>query len=231
MSVRRFADARALTRAAAEAIATAIVAAIEARGACRLALAGGSTPRPIYERLTLVTGIDWGAVEVFFTDERCVPPADEASNFRMAQNALLAHVDLSPAQVHRIEAERGAAVAAAAYARVLGAAPLDLVLLGMGEDGHTASLFPGRPELDEAEASVVAARAPVWPHERVSMTLPVIAGARLAWFLVAGAGKAPRLAQVFAEIERGERVLPAARVQPTDGELAWFLDEAAAQRV
>jgi 6-phosphogluconolactonase len=228
---RRFADQAALVRGAAEALAAAIGAAIEARGQCRLALAGGSTPRPVYQRLSLVTSIDWSAVHVFWGDERCVGPDDPSSNYRMACDALLDHVAVPPAQVHRIEAERGGVEAAAAYARVLGAEPLDLVLLGMGDDGHTASLFPGGAEVEERAALAYAARAPVAPHERVTLTLAAINAARAVWFWVVGAGKADRLQEVFTQVASGERVLPAARVAPSSGDLVWFLDEAAAQKV
>ncbi len=230
LSVRRFNDAAALVQGACEALAGALRAAIAARGVFRLALAGGSTPRPVYEQLRLQTGIDWNAVHIYWGDERCVGPNDPSSNYRMAHEALLKHVAVPTTQIHRIEGEKGAAEAAAAYARALGQQPLDLVLLGMGGDGHTASLFPGRPEVDEQHATVVAAQAPVAPHERVSLTLATINAARAVWFWVVGAGKAERLAEVFAQIEGDAPLLPAAKVRPGRGELVWFVDEAAAQR-
>ncbi len=223
----------ALADAVARLIAERIAQWIKERGRCRFALAGGDTPRPIYERLAqadLAETIDWARVQVFWGDERCVEPDDEASNYRMAYTALLSHVPVTEANVHRIEGERGPAAAARRYAETLGDQPLDLVLLGMGGDGHTASLFPDAPDLATAER-VIPTHSPVAPVDRVSISLCAINGAREVYLLVAGADKAERLAEVLQQIESGEPTLPAARVQPRSGFLYWLIDAAAGQHL
>lgn len=220
-----------LAGGAASIIADLINEAVGARGRCRLALAGGGTPAPIYEQLAqppLAGRVSWANVDVFWGDERAVPPDDPSSNYAMAQRCMLGAVDVPAHRVHRIRGELGAAAAAAAYQDVLGADPLDVVLLGMGGDGHTASLFPDSPGPDGGEQRVCATTSPVAPHDRISLTLSAINGARVVAFLVAGAGKAARLAEVRAQQRSGEPVLPAARVQPTAGRLIWILDTAAA---
>lgn len=168
-----------------------------------MALAGGSTPRALYERLG-AADLDWANVDCFFGDERCVPPDHPDSNYRMALEALLSRV---PARVHRMPSE---ACDAAAYEEVLraelGDAPvLDLALLGLGEDGHTASLFPGDAALEERERLVARVERP--DHPRLTLTLPVLSAARVAIFLVAGASKRDALASLMAD-----GAIPAARV-------------------
>lgn len=228
----RFATAEALAEVAASEFVAAIRAALDERGRCRVALAGGSSPRAIYERVAAITAVDgsvdWKRVDVFWGDERCVPPDDEHSNYRMALEAMLERVPIPEVNVHRIQGELTAEEAARAYARTLGEQPLDLVVLGMGDDGHTASLFPGRPEAAERTARVVAAVAPVAPRERVSLTQRAFAEADTVFFWVAGAAKAARLADVWIEIERGDPLLPAARVNPRRC-VRWFVDAAAAR--
>jgi 6-phosphogluconolactonase len=228
--LHRGADAPAVAEMAARFMVTAITRSIASTGTCRLALAGGSTPRGAYERLAAgdaLLEIDWAKVSVFFGDERMVRPDDASSNYRMAREALLGRVPIPDENVHRIEGELSAAVAASRYAATLGTSPLDLVLLGMGEDGHVASLFPGREEL-VSRASVLPAHAPVAPHERVTLGLGVINAARAVLLLVTGASKASRVLDVFTERRDGRSELPAARVSPQRGALHWFLDEAAA---
>jgi 6-phosphogluconolactonase len=169
-----------------------------------VALAGGQTPRALYTLLA-TTAYDWSAVDVFFSDERCVPPDHPASNFRMAHETLLSKVT---ARVHRMPGET---CDAPAYERELRAffgrnlPALDLEFLGMGADGHTASLFPGDPALEETRRLVVTVARP--DHRRLTLTLPVLCAARLAVFLVSGAEKRDALRRVLA----GEN-LPAARV-------------------
>jgi 6-phosphogluconolactonase len=229
--VRLFPDMAALARSAAGAIAVQIGSGLGERENFRLALTGGSTPRPVYERLAETRGIDWGRVELYWGDERCVPPDHEASNFRLAEESLLSRVPVPPERVHRMEGELAPEEAARRYQEALGDEPLDLVLLGMGDDGHVASLFPGCPEADEREARVVVARGPKPPAERVSLTMRAINEARAVYFMVAGSGKADRVAEIFREIESGAPRLPAAMVSPRGGEPVWFLDEAAAGKV
>ena len=217
--------------ASARAVAVTLGAAVAAKGRCRLALAGGSTPRATYERLAQSTvggSVDWARVDVFFGDERMVPPEDVASNFRMAREALLDRVPIPPENVHRIPGEVGADEAARRYAAELGAEPLDLVLLGMGDDGHVASLFPGSLALDAPYASALRSESPVPPHSRVTLSLPVINSALAVLLIVTGPGKAARLREVFGERRAGRPSLPAARVASVTGTTEWYVDAAAA---
>jgi 6-phosphogluconolactonase len=228
--IHRGADPRAVAELAARFVAATAMATLARHSTFRIALAGGSTPRATYERLAapdLSPRVDWTRVSVFFGDERMVSPEDAFSNYRMAREALLSRVPIPEENIHRIEGELSAGVAARRYAEKLGRAPLDLVLLGMGDDGHVASLFPGAPELD-AEEIALPSFAPVAPHERVTLGLGVLNSARAVGLLVTGASKAARVAQVFAERENARPTLPAARIQPETGELHWFLDDAAA---
>jgi 6-phosphogluconolactonase len=176
----------AVARAAAELIQVSL-----AEGLGSLVLAGGSTPHRTYQLLQ--PGPAWARVTALFGDERCVPPMDSESNYRMAFQDLLGRVH--PAGVHRVPGELGAEEAARRYEEVVGAySPLDLVLLGMGPDGHTASLFPGAPEL-AAEGLVTAVHnAPKPPPDRVSLTLPALRAARRVVFLVTGGDKAEAMA-------------------------------------
>ena len=193
-----------------------------------VALSGGSTPKQLYRALAMSPLIDWSRVELFFGDERAVPPTHPDSNFRMVKEALLDH---APAIAHRMQAEEGDAEG---YERLLrsrikpqrdGVPVLDLVLLGVGPDGHTASLFPGAPELQEQKALVVIDAEPHLGTRRMSITLPLINAARRVWILAAGADKAAILRQVKGVAGP----LPIQQVNPTGGELVWWLDEAAAR--
>ena len=199
----------------ARAAADQIVAALDG-GARTLVLAGGNTPKRCYELLAGAE-VRWGRVTVLFGDERCVPPDDPDSNYRLARKALLDRV--APATVHRIAGELGPDEAAAAYDGIVGAlAPLDVVLLGAGEDGHTASLFPGHPEVHASGFAVGVRNAPKPPPDRVSLTLPALQGARRVIVLATGAGKADAVARA----RRGE--VPSGMIA---GAL-WLLDRAAA---
>lgn len=189
---------------------------IAAREATRLVLAGGSTPRACYERLARMT-LPWGRVSVFFGDERCVPPSDAESNYELARRALLQHV--APASVHRMAAELGPAEGAARYEALIAAAPLDLVLLGIGPDGHTASLFPGNAALGASTYVAPVFGAPKPPPERVTLTFRALAEARRVIVLVSGADKADavrraRAAEVPAGRIAGAEWLVAADAAP-----------------
>lgn len=220
-----------LTRAAADGFLAAAAAAIAARGRFSVALAGGSTPRALYALLA-AENLDWQAIHFFWGDERCLPPDHPESNYRMAAESLLTKIPLPPENIHRIMGELSPQLAAEKYQRNLrvfwgGAPRFDLVLLGMGEDGHTASLFPGSPALAETLRWVTALEhaAPPPPLvSRVTLTLGAINAARQVIFLVSGAGKAKRLAEIW----RGGSQLPAGRVQPLDGDLLWLVDQSAA---
>lgn len=236
----------ALHAAAAERITVAASRSIAARGRFLLVLAGGSTPLDVYARLAsrAVSRIDWQRVDIFWGDERCVPPDHDESNYGNAAATLLRHVPIPLHRVHRIRGEQTPARAAAEYdaalASFFGAATpidpevgttFDLVLLGMGADGHTASLFPGSPALDaSAWAAPAHAQAPASIAQRVTLTFPAINASRECMFLVTGDAKREAVAEVFrarTPTEEPRSLLPAGRVQPRERSL-WFFDGAAA---
>ena len=208
------------------------------RGRFAIALSGGSTPKTLYERLAsdpVRSRMPWQAWEVFFGDERCLPPCDEQSNYRMAHQALLNRVSIPEAQVHRVRGESPPAAAALAYEEeivaVLGSPPaFDLVLLGVGEDGHTASLFPGDPSVEEGQRLVTTSRLDGPGVPRVTFTLRLINAAREVAFLATGAGKAEPVGHILSLPAR-DSSLPAGRVAPSSGRLHWFLSSDAAARV
>jgi 6-phosphogluconolactonase len=197
----------------------------------RIAMSGGSTPQFLYEALassTFKAGIDWPRWHVYFSDERATPPDHPDSNYRLVHDTLLSKAPVPAEHVHRIEADRPDLDAAAdSYSRLLearcGRPPrLDLVLLGLGADGHTASLFPGTAALDVEDAWATRGRADFEPFDRITMTFPAINAAARVAFLVTGSAKGDALHGVV------DGTVPAARVRPADGELLWFLDAAAA---
>jgi 6-phosphogluconolactonase len=200
-----------------------------ARG--HLALTGGSTPRAAYERLASLRD-DWSGVTLWFTDERCVPPDHEHSNYRMVKAALLDRVDGPP--VHRMEGERGPHEGAAAYERDLreafgdGVPGLDLILLGLGPDAHICSLFPNDPALGERERLAVGVDTPGMAPlvSRVTLTLPVVNAAREVVFLVTGEDKAGAVARAFSG--RPDPAAPGSLVRPVSGSLTLIADPAAA---
>ena len=188
-------DALAAARFAAEQMAAAVNEALATRGAAHLALSGGGTPKPAYERLGALVP-DWSAVHLWFADERCVDPGDPESNARLVRETL----EAPGATVHRMRGELGPEDGAAAYDRELGDVVLDVVLLGMGPDGHTASLFPNNPALDVTGVRAVGVHgSPKPPPERVSLTREALDGARRLILLVAGADKAQALAAALGE--------------------------------
>jgi 6-phosphogluconolactonase len=212
------------------------------RGRFLVALSGGSTPRALHQALVAHYRdlIPWERVQVFWSDERCVPPDDPESNYRMACETLLEQVPIPAANIHRMPGERTDYDAAAAdyeaeMRQVFGLPPdvllrFDLILLGMGADGHTASLFPGTPALHETSRLVVANRGTKPPPQRLTFTYPLINSARQVVFLVAGADKAEALRDVLSgQITIKER--PAVGVRPADGEVIWMVDRAAMQLV
>ena len=218
-----------LAEAAARWTAERITAAVAARRSCYLALAGGETPRGCYERLAQPPyrdGLPWPSVFAYWSDERQVPLDDPASNYAMAKAALLDHVPIPPEQVFPlvgdlVPALRRLPVDRASMPR------FDIIHLGMGEDGHTASLFPGSPALEERQALVYYVHdAPKPPPERVTLTLPVINAARAVLFMVQGESKREALARVLQR----DPSLPASLVQPVDGELQFIVDRAALGR-
>ena len=228
-------DSRALARALAELfVATGRMAAAE-RGSFHVALSGGETPRAAYELLAqdpFREELSWSDVFVYFGDERCVPPDDEQSNYRMARKAFLDAVGIPHGNVHRIRGEIDPGHAANEYASILrtdlGNVPhLDLVLLGLGPDGHTASLFPGTPPDTDDSALVRAVYGQSQMMWRVTMTPEVINAAHTVAFAVEGPDKAAILAAVY-EGPVDPVMYPAQIVRPTSGRLLWLVDELAA---
>lgn len=239
-----FPDTAALAQAAARRVLQAGREAIRRRGRFTLLLSGGSTPGAVYQNLALPVGstrLDWRRVHLFWGDERCVAPDHPDSNYAMVRQALLAHLPLPGENVHRIPGEIGAAAAANAYEADLrrefldlkaGLPVFDLVMLGLGDDGHTASLFPGEIALEETERWAVAVAHSLPPPPlvpRVTVTLPVINAARRVLFLVAGGQKSDILYRVMMAAETPR--LPAQRVQPESQQLEWLVDQPAAAKL
>src|SRR5882724_4582842 len=228
-------SAAALADAAAGRFVAAAGDAIGSRGQFIVALSGGSTPRDTYLRLgtgALVSKVMWSRVQVLWGDERCVPPDDLESNYRMARETLLDRVPIPAANVRRIHGEDDPATAAEVYEAMLRAllrtpARIDLVLLGLGEDGHTASLFPGGAAVHERTRWVMAARASAASLWRITLTPAVINAAAEVLFLVSGGAKAGILRRVL-EGPRRPQSLPAQAIAPTSGRVRWCVDAAAA---
>ncbi len=236
-------DAEAVARAAAREWERLASAAVSARGRFAVALSGGSTPRRLYEILAepcVRVRVPWERVELFWSDERAVPPEHPESNYRTARVALLDPLELPAARIHRPEAERADLESAARdyeaeIARTLGGAPgappaFDLVLLGLGRDAHTASLFPRTSALAETRRWVVPNFVPGLGSERLTFSFPLLNAAAEVVFLVAGAEKAEAVAEVL-EGDPDPQRLPAQEVRPSAGTLVWLLDRAAASKL
>jgi 6-phosphogluconolactonase len=246
-AVEIFDGVGALVEAAAETFVHSALEAIRASGRFVVALSGGSTPNALYDLLATESHagrVDWARVDVFWGDERCVPPEDPASNYRAARERLLARVPLPARRVHRMRGEDDPIAAAAAYEYQLRAtfgtpdgppratpgSRFDLVLLGMGTDGHTASLFPGTAALRERERWVIAHRPAAVSVWRITLTPIVIDAAADIVFLAAGRDKAPTLRRVLEGPHQPD-ALPAQAIAPHAGRLRWLLDAAAASEL
>jgi len=236
-AVTVYADAAALARGAADLVTACGRDAISARGAFTLALAGGSTPRRTYDELAArPDGLDAARTWFAFGDERCVGPDHDRSNYRMVREALLDPLGAQAARVLRLEGEIDPAAAARRYeTRLRAILPeadprLDLVLLGIGADGHTASLFPGTAALDERERWVVENWIPQLGEWRLTLTLPALDAARRVAFLVSGADKAAIVAEAFGDAAH-DAPHPCERVRPAAGLLDVLLDAPAAARL
>ncbi len=236
--IRIFPDKDALAAAAAELVVAQAQAAVAARGAFHFVLSGGSTPRALYARLAGAPyreQLDWAQMQVYWGDERCVDPDDAESNYRMARETLLAQVPVPPAQLHRMAGEIQPREAAAQYEHLLRqrwqrAPQFDLLLLGLGDDGHTASLFPHTAALDETARWVVPNYVPKLESWRLTLTAPAINAARTVVFLVSGGSKAVPLVDVLYG-ERQPHTLPAQLITPASGALLWLVDADAAARL
>lgn len=229
-------------RTAAERVIRAAGAALAARGRFDWVLSGGSTPAALYRLLAspgYAERVDWSRVHFFWSDERCVPPDHAESNFRMAREALLDAVVVSSNHIHRLQGELPPPAAAQRYEAELagcfglepgsGFPAFDLILLGMGADGHTASLFPGTPALTETRRWVVANEVATLGATRLTFTLPLLNASRAVLFLVAGADKAARLEQVV--LRRAAPPWPAQLVRPHGAEPDWLVDAEAGSRL
>jgi 6-phosphogluconolactonase len=224
-----------LFEAAAAEFMTQASAAIRVRGKFTVALSGGSTPKRLYGLLATKPNVPWDKIYFFWGDERHVPPDHPESNYRMAYEALLSKVPVPPENIFRIHTEENdAAAAALQYEQTVkdffhlspGEFPrFDLILLGMGPDGHTASLFPGSPALSERQRMVVANPVEKFHTDRLTFTFPVLNAAATVMFLASGPDKAAMLHEV---LENSSANLPSQKVQPTNGKLLWLIDSAAA---
>lgn len=231
-----------LFSAAAEEVVRAANDAVKQRGRFAIALAGGSTPKGLYNLLATNarTALPWDRMFFFFGDERHVPPSDPDSNYRMADESMLSKIPVATANVFRVHAENpDAAAVAEAYEETLkkffslqpGQLPqFDLILLGMGPDGHTASLFPGTAALQEKKKLVVANWVEKLKTHRITLTLPVLNSAHCVTFLVSGTDKAAALRAVLEESPSAEQY-PSKLVRPSSGKLIWLIDRAAASQL
>lgn len=232
--LRIFPNSDQLCRAAAATIAQMISHHQGER--FRLALSGGRTPEALYRMLATeyATAIPWSKAELFLGDERYVPHDDPASNFAMVRRSLIDHISIPAEQIHPIPtAANNPASDAVGYQQTLqGCAEdgellqFDLLLLGMGDDGHTASLFPNGDWLAERSAWVIPSRAPVPPHGRITLTFPILNAARHTMILVAGKGKRPILQEIFADLTAAAARYPIAMIVP-QGEVVWMVDSEA----
>lgn len=233
-------DADELRRKAAAQFIEIANGAIGRSGRFAVALSGGSTPKTLYSLLASSAyrdRVDWSRIHLFWGDERCVPPEHPESNFRMAKEALLSKLKIPPQNIHRMAGEKEPSSAASEYERELckffelvqGQLPrFDLILLGLGDDGHTASLFPGSSAVNEQERLAVAPYVEKLKAHRLTLTLPVINNAAQVNFLVAGAAKRAIVPRV---LDDADTELPAARVQPLKGKLTWLITQDAAAEI
>ena len=205
--------------------------AVADRNEFRIALSGGNTPRPIYERLAIIgRDLPWESIRITFGDERCVPPDDSQSNFRMAREALFIPAAIPENSIMRMRGEIDPQMAAQEYENQLDLVASqhgeqiyrhDLILLGLGDDGHTASLFPGTAGLEERERRIIANFVPKFSSWRLTFTFSLINHARQICFLV----NATKSAELIERVLRGDPQLPASRVEPTAGDVTWIIGQ------
>ena len=237
-------DSETWAAAAAELVHLVGKEAVRATGQFLIALSGGTTPETLYRTLAspdFADRFDWTRTTFFFSDERCVPPDDPRSNYALAHKTLFIPLKIAPSQVYRMAGEsRDPEAAAHEYEQQLRLATqtspsaqpsLDLILLGLGEDGHTASLFPGASILRDHQRMIATTQSPKDPPNRLTMTLAAINRANMILFLVTGAGKAGIVRAILDPKTETERQLPASLVEPEEGRLIWFLDQAAASEL
>jgi 6-phosphogluconolactonase len=235
--LRIVSDPAALFHAAADEFVRQATAAVRSKDRFTVALAGGSTPKALYSLLATNAALPWDRMYFFFGDERHVPPDHPESNYRMARETLLSKVPILASNIFRVSAENpDASQAAQSYEQTLrhffqtplGSFPrFDLILLGMGPDGHTASLFPATKALQERSRLVVANWVEKFKTDRITLTLPVLNNAAMVMFLVGGQDKAETLKEVLEGSQPAD-LLPSKLICPTDGKLIWLVDQAAA---
>lgn len=228
--IKVFSNSEALARGAAEHFVARSAAAVAQKGVFTVALSGGSTPKALYQLLAgtdepFRAQIPWSQTHFFWSDERHVPPDHPDSNYRMTHEAMLSHVPVPESNVHRVHGENpNADQAASEYEQTL--LPLDLILLGLGTDGHTASIFPGSEVLHETKRLVAAPWVEKLNTYRITMTLPLLNSGASVVFLVSGADKA----EIVKAVLEGPKQYPAQFVQPANGQLLWMLDRLAADK-
>lgn len=237
--IQIFPNSEELARAAAEYFVARCREAIEEHGAFTVALSGGSTPKLLFELLADLhqlfrEQIAWSSIHFFWSDERHVPPDHPDSNYRMANEAMLSHVPVTAKNIHRVPSENPSATEAASeYEQTLititqqSLPRLDLIMLGLGSDGHTASIFPGSEVLHETKRLVAAPFVEKFQTYRITMTLPLLNNGASVVFLVTGSEKA----SIVKEVLEGPEKYPAQAIKPTNGELLWMLDEDAASEI
>lgn len=238
-NLRVFPSGKPFVEGVCRELARTMTACVEQNAVCTLVLAGGRTPKAVYARLAeqpFAEQIPWRHLHLYWGDERAVSPDHPDSNYRMVREALLDRVALPPENVHRIPTEWPPEEAARLYEEVLhrhfaGQMPgFDIVLLGLGTDGHTASLFPGSPLLRNRENWVAAGYVSEQLGWRISLTLPVLNAAQRVYFLVSGSEKAAIVKKLF-QLPKPDADLPALLVQPASKRVWWFLDDAAASQL
>ena len=231
-NIHAYPNKEKLVAATTERIADCIEQAIQQNGLCNMALSGGNTPGGIFSLLgssPYSDRLDWSKLHLFWGDERMVLPEHQDSNFRLVQETLLEHIKIPDENVHRMRGEIAPEEAAAEYAELLhnhfkeSPPCFDLMLLGLGGDGHTASLFPGTDAVEECEKHAVAVFVPKLDAWRVTLTLPVLNAARKILFLVSGKSKSEMVQRIMSN-KQPDKEIPATMVNPQNGELHWMLD-------
>mgnify|MGYP002713200004 CR=1 FL=1 len=236
-NIRIYPDKTELVQSLTEQILTIESESIKEEGRFSIALSGGSTPKALYQHLAESDAFQWDKWYIFFGDERTVPPDDDDSNYRMAKETFLSKVPIPENQVYRMKGELEPTVSAEAYERVLqdvfgdnGFPQLNLILLGMGDDGHTASLFPHTAPIHETEKWVIAHYVEKLDTWRITLTPPVLNNAHYVAFMVTGDKKADRLNQVIHGDYQPD-TLPSQIIKPEHGQLLWYVDQAAASHL
>lgn len=236
--VKIYADSKDVVKALAKEIYKLTKSSVQER--FNILLSGGNTPTALFKKITkkYAETIDWERVHFWWGDERCVTPDNENSNFKQAHDFLLSQINIPAENIHRIKGENNPEEEAIRYAAEIkdninfrGENPVfDLVLLGLGEDGHTASIFPDELELFEDEGICAVAKHPLTGQKRITITGRVLNNANRVFFIVTGANKAQRISEIMNDDEAA-KLLPAYYISPANGELIWYIDEAAAQKI